>query len=33
MNTATMIWLGIMAVIGVVMLVLKMKKNEGEGTR
>ena len=27
MNTATMIWLGIMAVIGVVMVVVKMKKN------
>ncbi|MEA4881946.1 MAG: LPXTG cell wall anchor domain-containing protein [Synergistaceae bacterium] len=28
MNTATMVWLGIMAVIGVVMIVFKMKRNE-----
>lgn len=28
MNTATMIWLGIMAVIGLIMVVFKMKKNE-----
>ena len=30
MNTATMLWLGIMAVIGVVMVVVKMKKNAGK---
>ena len=30
MNTATMIWLGIMAVIGVIMIVMKMKKNESK---
>ena len=30
MNTATMVWLGIMAVIGVVMIVFKMKKNQSK---